>query len=259
MSETMPTLFVSHGAPTLVMDPVPTRDFLLSLGGKLPRPKAILAVSAHWDTRGPMLSSGTNPHTMYDFYGFPQELYSMTYPAPGSPELADKAAALLAQAGLHADLDERRGLDHGAWVPLTLMFPEADIPVVQLSIQSHRSTEHHLALGQALAPLRDQGVLIMASGNATHNLREVFSHDMEEPPAPYAKAFADWLTDNIEAGDADPLLDYLDLGPNGPKCHPTPDHFLPLLVAMGAGGGEGRRLHDGYTYGVLSMAAYSWG
>lgn len=259
MSAPMPTLFVSHGAPTLVVDPVPTRDFLSCLGTIVPRPKAILAVSAHWDTRGPMLSSGAAPHTMYDFYGFPDELYSLTYPAPGSPELAEQASTLLAKAGLHADLDQRRGLDHGAWVPLGLMYPEADIPVVQLSIQSHRSPEHHLALGQALAPLREQGVLIVASGNATHNLREVFSHAIDEPPAPYAKEFADWLTENIEAGDVDPLLGYLEVGPSGQICHPTPDHFLPLLVALGAGNGKGRRLHDGYTYGVLSMAAYSWG
>lgn len=263
----MPTLFVSHGAPTLVIDPVPTRDFLLSLGGSLPQPKAILAVSAHWDTQdalGTLLSSGTSPHTMYDFYGFPDELYAMTYPAPGAPELANKAAELLAKAGLSAGLDERRGLDHGAWVPLSLMYPEADIPVAQLSISSHKSPAQHLALGRALAPLREDGVLIMASGNATHNLREVFRHDIMEAPVPYAKAFADWLTAHIAAGDTAPLLRYLEEGPNGPRNHPTADHYLPLLVALGAGqgvnGGEkGRILHDGFTYGVLSMAAYAWG
>ena len=201
---------------------------------------------------------------MYDFYGFPDELYAMTYPAPGDPALARRAAELLGASGLPAVLDEGRGLDHGAWVPLTLMYPEADIPVVQLSISSRRPPAHHLALGRAIAPLRDEGVLVMASGNATHNLREVFSHDMFEPPVPYAQAFADWLTGRIEAGDTDALLDYLAQGPFGPRNHPTADHYLPLLVAMGAGTGAdgitgGKRLHDGYTYGVLSMAAYSWG
>ena len=263
MPTPMPTLFVSHGAPTLVMDTVPTRDFLVSLGGSLPRPTAILAVSAHWDTSRPRLSNSTNPHTMYDFYGFPKELYDMTYTAPGSPELAAQTANLLGQAGLSveflAELDEHRGLDHGAWVPLSLMYPKADIPVVQLSIQSGLPPAHHLALGQALAPLREQGVLIMGSGNATHNLRDVFNHDILEPPVPYAKAFADWLTAHIKADDVAPLLDYLAQGPSGPKNHPTADHYLPLLVALGAGGGKGRILHDGYTYGVLSMAAYSWG
>jgi len=256
----MPTLFVSHGAPTLVLDPVPTRDFLLELGRSLPRPKAILAVSAHWDTPETCLTSGTSPHTMYDFYGFPDELYAMTYPAPGSPELAQKTADLLAKAGLSAGLDERRGLDHGAWVPLALMFPQADIPVVQLSINSSQSPTRHLALGRALAPLREDGVLILASGNATHNLREVFSHALLETPTPYAKAFADWLTQHVESGDTDPLLRYLEEGPNGARNHPTADHYLPLLVALGAGAGHtGRILHDGYTYGVLSMAAYAWG
>ena len=161
MPTPMPTLFVSHGAPTLVMDPVPTRDFLLSLGGALPRPKAILAVSAHWDTSRPRLSGTPQPHTMYDFYGFPKELYDITYPAPGSPELAERAAELLAQAGLPSDLsaemDAHRGLDHGAWVPLSLMYPKADIPVVQLSIQSHQSPAHHLALGPSPGPPARRG------------------------------------------------------------------------------------------------------
>jgi 4,5-DOPA dioxygenase extradiol len=267
----LPTLFVSHGAPTLVTDRVPTRDFLLGLGKSLPRPKAVLAVSAHWDTAGPRVTSATAPHTMYDFYGFPDALYAMTYPAPGSAELAARTVELLSDAGLSGNLpnglsaepDAHRGLDHGAWVPLTLMYPEADIPVVQLSIQTRRTPAHHLAMGRALASLREEGVLIMGSGNATHNLREVFNHDMLEPPMPYAKAFADWLTRHVEAGDVEPLLDYLAQGPNGLKNHPTADHYLPLLVALGAGSGpegtKGRLLHDGYTYGVLSMAAYSWG
>lgn len=269
MPTAMPTLFVSHGAPTLVTDPAPTRDFLRRFGGLLPRPKAILAVSAHWDAPEPRLSSGPSPHTMYDFYGFPDALYEMTYPAPGSPALAGQAALLLAKAGLPATQDAKRGLDHGAWVPLTLMYPQAEIPVVQLSISSHLPPEHHLALGRALAPLREEGVLILASGNATHNLRDVFRHDLLEQPAPYAKAFADWLTARVEAGETGPLLRYLDDGPEGPRNHPTADHYLPLLVALGAGLGaiseapgpnqQGRLLHNGYTYGVLSMAAYAWG
>ena len=266
MPTAQPTLFVSHGAPTLVTDPVPTKSFLRGLGSALPRPRAILCVSAHWDTTAPRLGAAPHPQTMYDFYGFPDELYAMTYPAPGDPALAERAAQLLTAAQIPATLDGQRGLDHGAWVPLSLMHPQADIPVVQLSIQSHLSPRHHLELGRALAPLRAEGVCILASGNATHNLREVFSHDIFEPPAPYAKAFADWLTARVESGapaDTAALLDYLAQGPNGSKNHPTPDHYLPLLVALGAGLGPdgaatGRILHDGYTYGVLSMAAYAW-
>lgn len=254
----LPSVFVSHGAPTIVTDPVPTRAFLLGLGAALPRPRAVLCVSAHWDTEAPRLSSGAFPRTMYDFYGFPDALYEMTYPAPGSPALAGRAMELLAAAGLPAALDGQRGLDHGAWAPLTLMYPRADIPVVQLSIQSHLSPGHHLALGRAIAPLREEGVLVLASGNATHNLRDVFSHDILEPPAPYAKAFADWLDARIQAGDESAIADYLAQGPEARRNHPTPDHFVPLLVAAGAGGGTGALLHDGWTYGVLSMAAYAW-
>lgn len=272
MPTALPTVFVSHGAPTLILDPVPTRDFLRALGQTLPRPKAILCVSAHWDTTAPRLSSGPRPQTMHDFYGFPDELYDLTYPAPGDPELAERAVALLNDAQIPAALDKSRGLDHGAWVPLSLMHPLADIPVVQLSIQSHLPPEHHLELGQALAPLRQEGVLILASGNATHNLREAFSHGLQEAPVPYAKAFADWLTARIETGgtgDTAALLGYLAKGPFGPRNHPTPDHYLPLIVTLGAalgaalgangtGNAKGLRLHDGYTFGVLSMAAYAW-
>lgn len=254
----LPSVFVSHGAPTLVMDPVPTREFLLGLGAALPRPKAVLCVSAHWDTEAPRLTAGAHPRTMYDFYGFPDALYEMTYPAPGSPGLAARAAELLAAAGLPAQLDAQRGLDHGAWVPLTLMYPQADIPVAQLSIQSHLSPAHHLALGRAIAPLREEGVLVLASGNATHNLRDVFNHDMLAEPVPYARAFADWLDGRIRAGDESALADYLAQGPEARRNHPSPDHYVPLLVAAGAAGGKGTQLHDGWTYGVLSMAAYAW-
>ncbi|OIN99822.1 MAG: dioxygenase [Desulfovibrionaceae bacterium CG1_02_65_16] len=259
MPSPLPALFVSHGAPTLVIDNVPTREFLMDLGERLPRPRAILAVSAHWDTDASRLTTGTAPHTMYDFYGFPEALYEMKYPAPGAVDVAARALELLGQAGIAAQGDASRGYDHGAWVPLALMYPEAQIPVAQLSIQTRRSPAEHLALGRALAPLREEGVLILASGNATHNLRDVFNHDMLAAPVPYAKDFADWLTANVEAGATAPLLNYLEQGPHGPRNHPTADHYLPLLVALGAGGGKGRLLHDGYTYGVLSMAAYAWG
>jgi len=254
----LPSVFVSHGAPTLVMAPVPPRGFLLGLGAALPRPKAVLCVSAHWDTEAPRLTAGAHPRTMYDFYGFPDPLYEMAYPAPGSPALASRAAELLAAAGLPAQLDAQRGLDHGAWVPLMLMHPQADIPVVQLSVQSRLSPAHHLALGRAIAPLREEGVLILASGNATHNLRDVFNHEILAAPVPYARAFADWLDGRIQAGDEAALADYLTQGPEARRNHPSPDHYVPLLVAAGAGGGRGALLHDGWTYGVLSMAAYAW-
>ncbi len=262
MSAKLPALFVSHGAPTLVIDPVPTHQFLVELGRRLPRPRAILAVSAHWDTDAPRLTTGAAPHTMYDFHGFPSDLYEMTYPAPGARDGALRARERWAGAGVDASGDASRGYDHGAWVPLSLMYPDADIPVAQLSIQTARTPAEHLEMGRALAPLREEGVLILASGNVTHNLRDVFTHDMLAAPVPYAREFADWLTRNVEAGRIDPLLDYLAQGPSARRNHPSADHYLPLLTAMGAGGGgegvKGRLLHDGYTYGVLSMAAYAW-
>ncbi|MDF1750273.1 MAG: class III extradiol ring-cleavage dioxygenase, partial [Alphaproteobacteria bacterium] len=170
-SSALPALFVSHGPPTLPFEDIPARDFLSTLGDHLPRPKAILAVSAHWETDIPSVTMRGTQTTVHDFYGFPESLYQMRYDAPGAPDLALQVQDLLKQAGFTSTGDPERGLDHGAWTPLTLIYHDADIPVIQLSIQTELGAAHHLALGQALAPLRDQGVLIFASGNITHNLR----------------------------------------------------------------------------------------
>lgn len=156
-----PSLFVSHGAPTLVIEDIPARHFLSGLGGRLPRPKAILMASAHWNTRSPAVSAVQRPETIYDFGGFPDELYRMTYPAPGAPELAARVQELVPEVALHSS----RGLDHGAWVPLKLMYPQADIPVTQLSLQPHLGARHHFELGQKLSSLKDEGVLIIGSGS----------------------------------------------------------------------------------------------
>ena len=263
MTQPLPSLFVSHGAPTLPFeDASPARAFLAGLGGQIPKPRAILAVSAHWETARPTLSGAERPATVHDFYGFPRELYALRYPAPGAPALAERAAGLLREAGLPAGLDPGQGLDHGAWVPLLLAFPEADIPVAQLSVQPAGGAAAHLALGRALAPLRDEGVLILGSGGAVHNLGRIRYGGGPLPvsaPA-WAQAFEDWLVGAVEAGDAAALAAWLDEAPEARIAQPSDEHFLPLLVALGAGGGApGRVLHRGFEHGSLSMAAFGWG
>lgn len=254
-----PALFVSHGPPSIPLDEVPARRFLEGLGTRLERPSAILAVSAHWMTDRPALTAAAQPGTIHDFFGFPDALYRMTYAAPGAPDLAARAQVLLEAAGFEADLDSSRGLDHGTWTPLRLIFPDADIPVIQLSIQPDQSPEHHIALGAAIAPLRNDGILVVGSGNTTHNLGAWRAHrhlpDGEAPD--WVTGFADWVRDRVEACDADGLASYGNV-PHGLDNHPSPDHFLPLFTALGTGGGTGRVLHKSVSYGVLAMDAYAF-
>ena len=261
MSEWMPAVFVSHGAPSLLLERGPDHAFLQRLGGLLPRPKAVVCISAHWDTARPALTGHPAPDTLYDFYGFPEELYAVRYASPGDARLADALRARLAEHGLPADIHPTRGLDHGAWVPLALIYPAADIPVIQLSVQSGAGPEQHWKLGQALQALRAQGILILASGGATHNLRDAGRFAPDAPPPDYVREFDAWLDRAIQTADAAALLDYLRVAPHATRNHPTAEHLLPLFVALGAGGAgtKGRRLHHGYTFGVLSMAAFAWG
>ena len=257
MSSRLPALFVSHGAPTIIIDDCPTRDFLTQLGTSIEKPRAILCVTAHCTTREPRVSMHPAPPTIYDFGGFPDELYALSYPAPGDPIVSKRVMTLLSGAGFTVEKDMARGLDHGTWAPLMLMYPEAAIPVIQLSVQPHLSPEHHLAMGKALQPLRDEGVLIIGSGSSTHNLRDFFGRKLAAEPLPYAREFTEWLKEVVVNGRTDELLDYLQQGPHAARNHPTPEHFLPLFVALGSGG-TGTLLHDAYTYGAISMAAFSW-
>ena len=245
----LPALFVSHGAPTLALEPGPTRGFLAQLGSGFQRPKAILSISAHWETAAPAISRAVRPETIHDFYGFPEALYAMRYPAPGAPELAVRAAKMLADCGITASGNEERGLDHGAWVPLMLMYPEADIPVTQLSVQSRLGPAHHWRIGEALKPLRDEGVLIIASGSVTHNLREFGRHRYDSPPPSWVSEFNDWLHDRVLSMDRAVLLQYRTLAPHAVRNHPTEEHLLPLFAAAGAAatGGRAPRLHAAYT------------
>lgn len=251
-----PTLFISHGAPTLPLDRShPTHAFLKHLGASLPRPEAILVVSAHWDTKLPTLTTAAVNGTFHDFYGFPEELYALRYPAPGAPELAEKIMKMLDAAGFSVEPDGQRGLDHGTWVPLLLMYPKADIPVLQLSLQTGDGTRHHLALGEALKPLRERSVLVIGSGGATHNLREFF-RPMPGLDASYVPEFTGWLEDVLARRDLDALADYRLRAPQAARAHPTEEHFLPLLVAAAAGSSSGHRIHTALSGASLAMDAY---
>jgi len=253
----LPALFLSHGAPTLAVEETAETRAWAELGRELPKPRAILAVSAHWDSDTPAVSGAAKPETIHDFSGFPRALYEQRYPAPGAPELAELAARTLAHAGMPCAIDPRRGLDHGAWVPLKWMYPAADIPVTQLSVQSHRGARHHHELGRALAPLRDDGVLILCSGGIVHNLREIQWQARE--PVEWAKEFNDWIADRVARGAVDELLDYRAKAPSAARSHPTDEHLEPFFVALGAGGPGARRLALGFTYGTLGMDSFVFG
>ena len=257
---TLPSLFLSHGAPTLPITDTPARAFLQQLGHTLVRPKAILVISAHWETALPTVSAVDSNETIHDFGGFPRALYDLRYPAPGSPALAERVAEQLRAGGFDCNIDKRRGLDHGAWVPLLLMYPQADIPVLQLSVQPHLGPEHHLRVGRTLAPLRDEGVLIVGSGSFTHDLSEFRGHNPNDAAPEWVNSFADWFDAALTKGHTGELLDYRRRAPFAAKNHPTEEHLLPLYAALGAAGENARatRPHASSTYSVLRMDVYAF-
>jgi 4,5-DOPA dioxygenase extradiol len=255
----LPSLFVSHGAPDLVVSGHQAAQFLANLGKELPRPEAILIVSAHWERADLTITTSAAPSTIHDFMGWPQELYRIRYPAPGSRWLAGEVADHLSSAGFNLIPDARRGLDHGAWVPLHLAFPNADIPVAQLSLLRGGTARDHFDIGLALAPLREQGVLIIGSGSVVHNLRMLTPDGT--PPPPWALSFDQWLADALERRDLADLIAFPDRPKDALIAHPTSEHLLPLFVALGAGWASNRsaRLHQSWSYGSLSMSAYAFG
>jgi 4,5-DOPA dioxygenase extradiol len=257
----LPTLFISHGAPTLAIEQSPAHHFLAELGKKLPRPKAILIASAHWESvGGPAVSLAAQPETIHDFGGFPSELYEIRYPAKGAPEAAAHAATLLEQAGFAVKRSTARGLDHGAWVPLRLMYPQADVPVAQLSVVRGASPADHERMGKALAPLREEGVLIIGSGSLTHNLYELRSGSANVEVPAWVSDFGTWMKTALENNQRESLLDYRARAPSAARNHPTEEHLLPLFVAMGAAGdaATAERMHSSYEYGVLAMDVYAF-
>ena len=238
--------------------PGPAGRAWANLGRTLAPPRAVLMVSAHWETSVPMLSGNLQPETLRDFGGFPPELYRLAYPASGAPELASQCVALLKTGGVAAGVDGCRGLDHGAWVPLRWMYPDAKTPVVQLSVQPDLGPAHHVQLGRALAPLTRDGVLVVGSGHATHNLRDWMAHARRPEPLAYARAFSTWLAATLAAHDTDALVAYRERAPDAVRAHPSEEHFLPLFVAYGAAGESPRpeRIVDGFENGALAMDSY---
>ncbi|MBP6483965.1 MAG: dioxygenase [Rhodoferax sp.] len=253
-----PVFFISHGAPTFALEPGLLGPQLQNLGSQLAGVKAVLVVSPHWQTRDVRVSTTPNPETVHDFGGFPAALYALQYPAPGAPELASAAARLLTDAGFATGPDALRGLDHGAWVPLYHLLPHANVPVFQVSMPVSLTTAQAVDMGRALAPLRAQGVVIVASGSMTHNLYEIRQPDAK--PEPYAQEFAAWVRTAVLAHAVHPLINYRTEAPHAARAHPTQEHFLPLLVALGAqqDGDTVQVLDGGITHGVLSMESYVW-
>lgn len=254
----LPSLFISHGSPMTALQPGLTGERLNELARALPQPKAIVIATAHWLTRQPYVGGAPMPETIHDFGGFPAALYQIRYPAPGAPELAAHVHQQLEAAGLTSSIDPQHGLDHGAWVPLRLLYPHADIPVVPLSIQPERDPAHHLAVGRALASLREEGVLVIGSGSITHNLHDLRSGYSEAREAPYVRPFIGWIEQKLAAGDISALLDYRRQAPFAERAHPTDEHLLPLFVALGAAGASAsaQRIDAGIDLGLLAMDIY---
>lgn len=253
-----PALFISHGSPMFALQPGLLGANLRALGASLRGLAAVLVVSPHWQTAGVSVGTSGAPETLHDFGGFPAPLYQLRYPAAGAPVFAEEAARLLAQDGFEVLRDPQRGLDHGAWVPLLHLLPDAKVPVFQVSMPRDLDAAGALRMGQVLAPLRQRGVLLIGSGSLTHNLGE-----FGRPPkdADYAQTFADWVGAAVLAGDVDALVDYRQRAPHARRAHPSEEHFLPLLFALGAAqpGEPAQRIEGAMTYGVFSMDSFGFG
>ncbi len=254
----LPSLFISHGSPMLALQPGDSGPALRRLAAELPRPRAIVVVSAHWESQELLVSASAAPETWHDFGGFPRELFAVQYPAPGDPQLAGEIVDLLHADGLNARTDSTRPFDHGTWVPLSLMYPAADIPVVQVSLPSRLGPALQTRVGHALASLREQGVLLLGSGSITHNLGELDWHAGPESIQPWARDFRDWVVDKLAADDETALHDYRRRAPNAVRNHPSDEHLLPLYFARGAGG-DFSVAHQGFTLGALGMDIYRFG
>jgi 4,5-DOPA dioxygenase extradiol len=261
MSSRIDPIFVSHGAPTLAGPLLPgERELaqrLLEIGRAMPRPKAIVVASAHWATQEPRIGGSARPATVHDYSGFPEELQKLSYPAPGAPDVARRTTDLISEVGFSAAMVPAQGLDHGMWVPLRHMFPAADIPVVPLSIQAHLDPAHHFVLGRALQPLTQEGVLILGSGGAVHNLRAL-GWKSDAATEAWAQGFDDWMAQTLAAGRLEDAVAVSLKAPDYKRAHPTVEHLLPLYVALGAAGAraKGEALHRGFALSNLSLAAY---
>lgn len=262
-SQHLPTLFVPHGSPMFALEPGEAGAALQALPAHLPTPRAIIIVSPHWETGVATVGTSGSPETMHDFGNFDPRLFDMKYPAPGHPGLAREVVNALERAGIPAQEDPNRGLDHGAWVPLRYLYPAADVPVIPLSIQHAGGPQHAFRVGQALATLREQGFLIIGSGNITHNLRDwqrCLMLGLDTPA--YVREFADWVNEQLTQRNTDALLNYRKLHPAALQVHPRDEHFLPLFTALGAASAHGTAcasgIHRGIRDTVLAMDAYAF-
>lgn len=255
----MPVVFVSHGAPDALLRAPGAIACWQAIGRALPRPAAVLVLSAHWQAEVPTVGAAASPETIHDFVGFPGELYALRYPAPGAPAIAQRVVRRFAETGSAVRADPARGLDHGAWVPLSAMYPDADVPVVQLALPHGGDAADLLAIGTVLRPLREEGVLILGSGAITHNFGWLrWGAPEGGAPLQRARQFADWVGDRLAANDVQGLADYRQ-APFGAEAHPSEEHLMPLFGALGAAGADRPQRHQPpFTYGGLAMDAYVW-
>lgn len=253
-----PSLYISHGSPMLALEPGASGPALARLATEMPRPDAIVIVSAHWESDELLVGGNPQPDTWHDFGGFPRALFEVQYPAPGNPDLAAQVVNLLQANALPARIDSTRPFDHGVWVPLSLMYPQADIPIVQVSLPTRGGPALQARVGKALSGLREQGVLLIGSGSITHNLQELDWHAGPESVQPWAEVFRDWMIDKLAANDEAALHDYRRQAPNAVRNHPSDEHLLTLYFARGAGG-PFSIAHQGFTLGALGMDIYRFG
>ncbi|MBD0383322.1 DODA-type extradiol aromatic ring-opening family dioxygenase [Paenibacillus sedimenti] len=255
----LPSFFIAHGAPSLAIEQHAYTEFLRKLASSIPRPKAIVLFSAHWESRLQQISSAIQLETIYDFTGFPEELYAIKYPAKGDLTLSLHIQQLFQDEGIDCEMNDQRGLDHGSWAPLHIMYPDASIPVVALSVNPRLTPEEHYRVGAALSALREQQVLILGSGGTVHNLRRL---DRRNPaPQVWALKFDEWLAEQLETWNLEALFSYEDRAPFAAEAVPTPEHFVPLLIALGAAdtSHKARLLHHSFQMGTLSLSCWMFG
>ena len=256
----LPAVFFAHGSPMVAIELDDFTQSVRAFGAALPRPRAIVVVSAHWEAPGPVrVTSAERPPQLYDFSGFPNELYEVRYPSPGDPALATALVETLTSSGIPAAAEPRRGIDHGAWVPMRHAFPSADLPLLEVSLPQPRTPRDVVAIGKALAPWRERGVLLVGSGGIVHNLRRVRFDDKRAPVEPWATEFDQWVRDRVAARDIDGLSEYSMRAPNAAAAVPTSEHFDPQFFVLGAAlpGDHVRTLFEGFHHGTLSMRSYS--
>jgi 4,5-DOPA dioxygenase extradiol len=256
---TAPAIFVSHGSPMVALERGPFQDALAEFGRKV-RPQAIVAISAHWDSSTSVLiNTAERYETTHDFGGFPRALYELEYSPPGSPELAQRTSGLLSAAGWKSEMISSRGLDHGVWIPLRLMYPEADIPVVQVSVPLDLTPQQLYDVGKTLKPLRSENTMIFGSGGIVHNLRMFRGGPIDQPVEPWVKEFDDWFKDKLAQNQIADLLRYRELAPHAELAVPTFEHFAPVFIVLGAASGSKKVecIFEGFQYGALSMRSFA--